>query len=47
MPPRNDTYGRLQSRQPGSFLPLYGEPIVGPEQQHLPPPGTAAANSGS
>ena len=46
MPPRNDTYGRLQSRQPGSFLPLYGEPIVAPEQQHLPPPGTASANSG-
>jgi len=45
--PRNDTYGRLQSRQPGSFLPLYGEPIVAPEQQHLPPPGTASASSGS
>jgi len=46
MPPRNDTYGRLQSRQPGSFLPLYGEPIVAPEQQHLAPPGTASASSG-
>lgn len=44
---RNDTYGRLQSRQPGSLLPLYGEPIVAPEQQHLPPPGTTSASSGS
>ncbi|HEV8238850.1 MAG TPA: hypothetical protein VGS57_05745 [Thermoanaerobaculia bacterium] len=43
---RNDSYGRLQSRQPGSFLPPYGEPIVAPEQQHLPAPGTATASSG-
>ncbi|HXT20502.1 MAG TPA: hypothetical protein VN811_00580 [Thermoanaerobaculia bacterium] len=44
--PRN-TYGRLQSRQPGSLLPPYGEPIVAPELHHLPPPGVSATSSGS
>ena len=41
--PRSN-YSSLQSRQPGSFLPLYGEPIVSPELHHLPPPGTASSS---
>jgi len=45
--PSHNTYGRLQSRQPGSLLPVYGEPIVSPDQHHLPAPGTSATSSGS
>jgi len=41
-----ETFGRLQSRQPGSFLPPFGVPIVPPELQHLPPAGTASAFTG-
>jgi hypothetical protein len=43
--PRN-SYGRLQSRQPGSFLPPYGVPIVLPDLPQLPQMGTASASSG-
>jgi hypothetical protein len=43
--PSRNLYGRLQSRQPGSFLPVYGEPIVSPAQHHLPPPGSAPTSS--
>lgn len=43
--PRN-SYGRLQSRQPGSFLPPYGVPIVLPDLPQLPQTGTAPASSG-
>ncbi len=43
--PRN-TYGRLQSRQPGSFLPSHGFPIVPPDLQQRPPPRTGSASSG-
>jgi hypothetical protein len=48
-PPRN-TYGRLQSRQPGSLLPPYGDPIVAPELYNRPVSGnstTSATSSGS
>ncbi|HET9767291.1 MAG TPA: hypothetical protein VFS60_10615 [Thermoanaerobaculia bacterium] len=43
--PRN-SYSRLQSRQPGSFLPPYGIPIVLPDLPQLPQTGTAPASSG-
>ena len=43
--PRSN-YSSLQSRQPGSFLPIYGQPIVPPELHHLPPPGQVSSFSG-
>lgn len=45
-PAQRSNFSSLQSRQPGSFLPLYGEPIVSPELHHLPPPGTVSSLSG-
>jgi hypothetical protein len=45
--PARNTYGRLQSRQPGSFLPPYGDPIVAPELYNRPLPGVSTTSSGS
>jgi hypothetical protein len=43
---RNSSFGAVQSRQPGSLLPPFGQPIVSPELHHLPAPGTASSNTG-